>query len=97
MKRGGTRAAALEVAQKSDRQIERETALKWADRAVACYHRCAAATTARERERWLLRAESYRHEALEHAALAGGGLVARVGHALSVAARAHRAHRRHRR
>ena len=53
-------SADSEVASKSEAVLERETAKKWAARALACYRRG-----------WLLRAESYRHEALEHAALAG--------------------------
>jgi hypothetical protein len=56
-----------EVATKSDATIDRETALKWAGRAVACYQRYAATG----KIRWLLRAENHEHEAMEHAALVG--------------------------
>lgn len=53
-----------EVGRKTDAQIERETAQKWASRAIGCY----AFYTARGDEAWLIRYENYRHEALEHAA-----------------------------
>ena len=62
-----------EIRAKSDRAIERETALKWAARADACYqqHRETGLT------RWLIRAEDYAREALEHGAQVGdrGNLV----------------------
>ena len=62
-------AVSREVASKSEAQIERETAHKWAERAEVCYDRYR--TTGRKS--WQQRAESYRHEALEHAALVGDG------------------------
>ena len=54
-----------EVTRKSDAQIERETAWKWARRAVDS-GKCYDATGDLK---WLLRFEDYKHEALEHAAL----------------------------
>lgn len=63
------RGAGREVASKSEVVIERETARTWAARAVACYR-----NHARTRDtRWLLRANHYRDEALEHAAMVGDG------------------------
>lgn len=56
-----------EIAAKSEAAIERETALKWAGRAVACYRRYITTGD----ERWQVRAHDYRHEALEHAAIIG--------------------------
>ena len=61
------REALREVASKSDAAIERETAYKWAARAVACCQKYAQTGTSH----WLRRVEDYRHEALEHAALVG--------------------------
>jgi hypothetical protein len=66
------RAARQEVAKKSDRQIELETAQKWAARALACFER-AAKTSGAAAVEWKRRAEDYRHEALEHAALMQDG------------------------
>jgi hypothetical protein len=56
-----------EVLAKSDRQINVETAYKWAARAVVSFSEFARTKSLE----WLLRAEDYRHEALEHAALVG--------------------------
>jgi hypothetical protein len=61
----GRHRYASEVDQKSDAQIERETAVKWCERACDCYDRYRETGD----NRWLLRGENYRHEALEHAAL----------------------------
>lgn len=61
------RSASLEVRSKTDAQIERETAGKWAARAIACYQEHARTG----KQSWLLRATSYRDEAIEHAALVG--------------------------
>lgn len=58
-------SAVIEVSTKSDKVLEEETAFKWASRACACYQRfCETGDKA-----WLLRADSYSAEALEHAAL----------------------------
>ena len=62
-------AARKEVASKTDRQIERETAANWAARAIACYER-AAKLDGDARLNWFHRATDYHHEALEHAATA---------------------------
>lgn len=65
-----------EVSQKSDSRIERETAEKWANRAIACY----ALYLPYSNVDWLTRYDSYRHEALEHAAVVGdrGATVRRI-------------------
>lgn len=66
-----------EVTEKSDKTISVETAYKWAERAVVAYSQFAKSGAVE----WLLRAEDYRHEALEHAALVSdGGCL--VGHLL---------------
>jgi hypothetical protein len=74
-----------EVAAKSDKTIERETAKKWTARAAACYER-AAETTGAARTKWLLRADDYKHEALEHGALVGdrGRTVGKIERELEV-------------
>lgn len=61
--------ARAEVRAKSDKVIERETAKKWAARAVACYEKYASS----HERRWLVRAENYKQEAIEHGALAEDG------------------------
>ena len=70
------RAARTEVTSKSDVVIERETAEKWAARSIACFEKYAETGN----QKWLVRAEDYKHEALEHAALVGdfGRTVCRV-------------------
>lgn len=60
-------AAARELAHKSLAAIQRETALTWAARAVAAYRFFGQD----KRLSWLLDAEEYAHESLEHAALSG--------------------------
>jgi len=58
-------SALAEIAAKSERQIEEDTACKWAARAVACF-----VTYQKTKEpQMLLRAEHYSQEAIEHAAL----------------------------
>jgi hypothetical protein len=64
--------AIIEVSTKSDGEINRETAVKWALRALACYSN-AKHTTGAARQEWILRAADHSHEALEHAALIGDG------------------------
>lgn len=59
-------AATKEVQEKSEEQIELETAVKWAARAIAAY-KLHQETDDTE---WLLRAEDYYHESREHASLA---------------------------
>lgn len=70
-----------EVTSKSDPVIERETSAKWASRAVACYCKFAETGDAE----WLMRAEDYKHEALEHAAMCedGGATVAEAEEAMA--------------
>lgn len=72
-----TLAEALkEVRTKSDTDIDRETAHKWAGRAVAAF-RIASETGD---PTMILRAYDYEHEALEHASLVGdyGKLVGQI-------------------
>lgn len=65
-----------EIATKTDAQIEWDTATKWASRAAACMEKFFETRDSR----WIVRAESYRHEAVEHAAMVsdGGVLVGRL-------------------
>lgn len=58
--------ATRELSVKSLARIQRETALTWAARAVAAYGFFQRTRVTQ----WLLDAEEYAHEALEHAALA---------------------------
>lgn len=76
-------AALREVSSKSEAAIEHETALKWAARALACRRRYAETGAVK----WLLRAESYRHEAIEHGALAGARTLRSVEQALALTRR----------
>ena len=59
--------ARKEVATRTDKAIERETALKWAYRAIACYER-ADREVGVKRLGWILRGSEYDHEAREHSA-----------------------------
>ena len=59
------KTALAEVQEKSPEQIESDTAKKWAARALACYQLYRETSLGV----WLLRAEDYGHEAIEHAAL----------------------------
>lgn len=58
-------AALTEVQEKTQAEIEAETARAWGARAVACF--LLFKTTGRTD--WFMRAEHYRGEALEHAAM----------------------------
>jgi len=62
-------AALDEIVNKSESQIQIETAHKWAARAIACYMLYGKT----QHIGWLTRAEEYRHEAIEHAAVAEDG------------------------
>lgn len=68
-----------EVSLKSEEQIELETAENWAARAVACYVRAAKELGSRDDlfgekyMEWFIRAEDFKHEALEHGAQVGDG------------------------
>jgi hypothetical protein len=59
--------ARVELRTKSLVQIQTETAWTWASRAAAAYEYYRASKITQ----WLLDAEEYAHEAIEHAALAG--------------------------
>jgi hypothetical protein len=69
-----------EVKAKTEAQIETETAIKWAARAVACYRHAKESTDQKEQIKWILRGEDFRHEAIEHASLVGdqGGVLSEV-------------------
>lgn len=54
----------LEVVKKSVATIERETAEKWAERALDCYKEYGP-----KKVGWLIRGDHYADEALEHGAL----------------------------
>jgi hypothetical protein len=60
--------ARRELNERTREQIEEETAYKWAARAVAAYENHVRAPS--DATTWLLDADSYMHEAIEHAALA---------------------------
>lgn len=62
--------ATEELRSKSIEQIERATATTWGNRAAAAF-RLAADSPAAERQRWLMDAENYRQESIEHAAMTG--------------------------
>ncbi len=57
--------ARAELSKKSLRMIQRETAITWAARAVASF----MSYKRTKNLQWLLDAEEYAHEAVEHAAL----------------------------
>jgi hypothetical protein len=79
------RNALREVSKKTDAQIERKTALTWADRAEACFTKHRATKNVK----WLLRAQRFADEALEHAAQVGdeGKLVGQLQRQLRAAER----------
>ena len=85
------RAAAEEVQTKSSAEIDRDTARKWADRAIASYGLYGQTG---ELDR-LLAAEDHKHEALEHAAQVGdrGKFVGEIEREIGEAARAARGSR----
>ena len=57
-------SALREIRSKSDAQIERETAWTWARRAIASMEQFQKT----QDFSWVLRSETFKHEALEHAA-----------------------------
>jgi hypothetical protein len=69
-----------ELAHKTRQDVDRETAWKWAARAVAAYQRSQHSTDPlRDAMSWIRDAQDYYHEAIEHAALADhSGEVLRV-------------------
>lgn len=72
--------ALKEVQEKTTKEINESTAYTWGSRAAACYKLAAEQSDERKRDQWLLRAEDFKHEALEHAALVedGGRLVGEI-------------------
>src|SRR6266403_953682 len=58
-------AARKELKDKTETQIEEETAAKWAARAIVCYEKCAEGGSVE----MFSRGDDNYHEALEHAAL----------------------------
>ncbi len=74
-----------EVRGKSVEQINAETAWTWGSRAAACYQLASEASNEAEKDKWLMLADDYRHESLEHAALVEdeGKLVGEVSRALN--------------
>lgn len=77
--------AIAEVQQKSLEQIEGETAYVWGSRALACLqlHRQQAPGSVAWAH-WLLQFQTYRDEAIEHAAFASEDVNAHIRAALSV-------------
>jgi hypothetical protein len=63
--------AKAELVQKSLMQIQEETAFAWGARALAAFEFWHKGNYPHLRERFLADALEYRHEALEHASLAG--------------------------
>lgn len=57
--------ALKEVQEKTEEQVEEETAYKWGGRAIACYQLYKKTG----KIKWFIKGEDYRHEAIEHAAL----------------------------
>ena len=63
--------AKAELAKKSLSDIQGETAYVWGARAIAAYECFQVANDPKWSSKWISEALEYRHEALEHAALAG--------------------------
>lgn len=63
--------AEKELKEKSYREIQKETAWKWASRAAASYEQCVKVKKADKLVHWTI-AEEFYHEAVEHAALVEG-------------------------
>jgi hypothetical protein len=63
--------AKKELEEKTYREVQEETAWKWASRAAASYQNCADAAKGNRLALWTIGEEFY-HEALEHAALVEG-------------------------
>lgn len=74
-----------EVKDKTEVQINTETAWTWGSRAAACYKLSNETNDVKEKEKWVRLGDAYRHESLEHAALAedDGKLVGEVYKALA--------------
>jgi rhodanese-related sulfurtransferase len=71
---GGIEETRAELATKSKHQIEAETAATWSERAIVVLERYAAT----RKPDLLVQAAGYTHEAIEHAAEAGGDVLAKV-------------------
>lgn len=73
-------AALKEIKTKSLKDIEYDTAWRWASRAIAALVLANQAQLDDERAKWLGLSRDFKHEALEHAALQedNGTLVKRV-------------------
>lgn len=65
--------AMKEVQEKSDAEIDKETAHTWTARAIACYKIALKQDSEEELCKWNRKGDDFRHEALEHAALAKDG------------------------
>lgn len=77
--------AQAELRQKTIIDIERETAIKWGDRAAAAYG-LAAKSEGDRRMQWLNDATNYRQESIEHAAMTGDiGLLKEITRELDLA------------
>lgn len=63
--------AMREITTKTEEQIEQETAITWAARAVACYQLVLRSVDRRQQTLLFSQADDFKHEALEHASLAG--------------------------
>ena len=62
--------AFLEVQKRTNSDIDKETAYKWASRAAACLiYIKKTKPEGKEKVKWFLRSQEFYHEALEHAAL----------------------------
>ena len=74
-------AALTELQQKSDEQIETETAIKWAARALAAWQ---LATTTGMSLKWLTLAVCFKSEAIEHGAFGTAGTLAAIQQQLEI-------------
>lgn len=61
--------AAKELQQKTEKEIQHETAIKWGNRAAQAFINSKTSDDREERLEWFIAAEEYYHESLEHAAL----------------------------
>lgn len=80
------KAAIKELEVKSIEDIQRETAWKWASRACASFQKASEQKSLKAAVKWLMEAEEYKHEAVEHAALVekeDGKLLKEVLHAIN--------------
>jgi len=66
----GVQAAIEELKSKTYQGIEGETGRKWGDRACACFWFASQETDPTKHKHWLMEAEAYKEEAIEHSAKA---------------------------